>query len=118
MPRVKRGTVVKNRHKKLFSQTKGYKHGRKNIVRHAKQALIKAKTFSYRDLKVKKRNFRSLWIIKINAGARANGMTYRSFINGLKKANIDLDRKILAQLALEYPDKFQEIVSRVKSVTS
>ena len=116
MPRVKRGTVVKKRHKKLLSQTKGYKHGRKNIFRHAKQALLKAKTFSYRDLKVKKRQFRSLWIVKINAAVRKNGLTYKSFIYGLKKANIILDRKILAELALNYPEKFQEIVSKVKAV--
>lgn len=116
MPRVKRGTTTKKSHKKLLSQTKGFKHGRKNLVRQARQALLKAKTFSYRDFRTKKRDFRRLWIVKINAAVRANGLTYREFISKLKKAGSLLDRKILADLALNYPEKFQEVVDNVKTV--
>lgn len=116
MSRVKRGTTVRKSHKKLLSQTKGFKHGRKNLVRQARQALLKAKTFSYRDFRTKKRDFRRLWIVKINAAVRENGLTYREFINKLKKAGILLDRKVLADLALNYPERFQEIVAKVKAV--
>ena len=118
MPRVKRGTTVKKSHKKLLLQTKGFKHGRKNLVRQAKQALLKAKTFSYRDFRTKKRDFRRLWIVKINAAVRANGLTYKDFIHGLKKAGILLDRKVLARLALDYPEKFQQIIAKVKTIIS
>jgi large subunit ribosomal protein L20 len=116
MSRIKRGVTVKRRHKKLFKATKGYKHGRKNIVRLAKQAVLKAKGYSYRDRKVKKRTFRALWIVRLNAAVRPHGLVYRDFIYGLKKADISLDRKSLAYLATANDPAFEKIVSQVKAV--
>lgn len=115
MTRVKRGVVVKKRHKKLLKLAKGYKLGRKNIFRLAKQAIIKAKGYSYRDRKVKKRDFRSLWIIRINAALKIYDLGYKDFIYGLKLAKIDLNRKMLAILAVEQPEEFEKIVNQVKT---
>src|SRR4051812_34045376 len=99
MPRVKRGTTIRNRHKKLLALTKGYKHGRKNLVRLANQAMLRAGQYAYRDRRVKKRVFRTRWISKLNAAVRAEGLTYSGFMAGVKKANIELDRKVMAELA-------------------
>ncbi|NCO43984.1 50S ribosomal protein L20 [Candidatus Berkelbacteria bacterium] len=116
MPRVKRGVTTKRRHKKLLAQTKGFKHGRKNIFRLARQALIRAKTYSYRDRRVKKRDFRSLWIIRINAAARTHDLSYRAFMHGLSKLAITLDRKTLAHLAAHEPKEFEALVNKVKAL--
>lgn len=118
MPRVKRGVTARNRHKKLLDQTKGFKHGRRKIYRLAKQALIKAKAYSYRDRKVKKRTFRSLWIVRVNAAVRSQGLTYKEFIHGLKLAKVDLNRKVLSHLALEEPETFTKIVNQAKAALS
>lgn len=116
MTRVKRGVSAKKRHKKILELAKGYKLGRKNIYRLAKQAIIKAKTFSYRDRKVNKREFRRLWVLRINNAVRERGITYSQFIDGLSKADININRKVLSQLAIEEPKAFEEIVNKVKSV--
>lgn len=116
MPRVKRGVTTKRRHKRLLAQTKGFKHGRKNIFRLARQALIRAKTYSYRDRRVKKRDFRSLWIIRINAAARAHDLSYRVFMHGLSKLAITCDRKTLAHLAAHEPKEFEALVNKVKAL--
>lgn len=115
MPRVKRGVSAGKRHRKLLSQTKGYKHGRKKLYRRAKEAWLKAGEHAYRDRRNKKRVFRGLWIIQLNAAAREQGLKYSEFINGLKKANIELDRKVLAQLAQEAPEEFAKIATKVKT---
>ena len=114
MSRVKRGTISRARHKKLFKLAKGYRGTRKNVVRLAKQAVIKAGVFAYRDRKVRKRDFRRLWSIRINAAARLNGTTYSQLINKLAKNKIELDRKILADLAAQEPEVFKKIVETVK----
>lgn len=114
MSRVKRGTVVRKKRKKLFNLTKGYKHGRKRLVKHAKQALLKAKTYEYRDRRNKKRDFRRLWIVRINAGCRKLGIKYSEFIKKLNNKKIDIDRKILADLACNNFDEFEKIVNKVK----
>jgi large subunit ribosomal protein L20 len=115
MPRVKRGTTVRKRHKKLLSLTKGFKHGRKNLVRLAHQAMIRAGQYAYRDRRVKKRDFRSRWIVKINAALETHDMSYSQFIAGLKKAKIELNRKSLAELAEFHNEEFVKIVEKVKS---
>src|SRR5436305_1861048 len=99
MPRVKRGVTARARHKKVLNKAKGYYSARRSVFRVAKQAVIKAAQYSYRDRKQKKRVFRSLWIVRINAAARENGLSYSLLMAGLKKANIDIDRKILADIA-------------------
>ncbi len=114
MPRVKRGTTHTKKRKKLLSKTKGYKWGRKKKIKEAKTAVLKAGTHAYRDRRKKKRTFRRLWQIKINAAARLNGITYSQFIDKLKKAKIDIDRKILANLAEHNPEIFAKIVAKVK----
>ncbi|MCL5794910.1 MAG: 50S ribosomal protein L20 [Patescibacteria group bacterium] len=114
MSRVKRGIQVKKRHKKILKLAKGYRHGRKKLIRLAKQATTRAGVYAYRDRKAKKRDFRSLWIIKINAACRAHGITYSRFMRALKDKNIELDRKILADLAENHPDEFKKIVEKVK----
>lgn len=114
MPRVKRGTQTRKKHKKLFSQTKGYKHGRKNVYRQAKQAMLKAKTNEYRDRRTKKRDFRRIWIVRINAACRDNGIKYSEFIKKLHDKKIDLDRKVLADLAVNNPEEFKKVVDKVK----
>lgn len=113
MPRVKRGTQVRKKRKNLFARTKGYKHGRKNLVRLAHQALLRAMHNSFKDRRTKKRNFRQLWIIRINAALRQHGLTYSKFIPMLKENGIELDRKILSALAKDYPAEFEKIVKRV-----
>lgn len=115
MPRVKRGTLVKKRHKKLLRETKGYKHGRKKLFKRAKEAWLKAGQHAYRDRRRKKREFRGLWIQQLNAAVRAEDLRYSEFINGLKKAKIELNRKVLAQLAQEEPEAFQKITNKVKA---
>lgn len=114
MTRIKRGVQANKKRKNILKKTKGYKYGRKNKVRLAKNAWIKAKTYAYRDRRTKKRNMRSLWNIKINAGARENGISYSKLINGLKKNKIELDRKILATLAENDKQSFKAVVEAVK----
>lgn len=115
MSRVKSGSVTKARHKKIVARAKGYYGRRKNTFRVANQAVEKAGQYAYRDRKVRKRQFRSLWIQRINAGCRLHGIKYSSFINGLKKINLNLNRKVLADLAAQEPDSFKEIVSKIKA---
>ena len=110
MSRVKRGVTSHARHRKVLKQAKGYYGRRKNTIRVAKQAVDKAGQYAYRDRKVKKRTFRSLWIQRINAAARANGVTYGRLIDGLKKAGIELDRKVLADIAVREPQTFKGLV--------
>jgi len=114
MTRVKRGVAAHKRRKKIIKQAKGFKWGRKTKYKLAKDALRHAWTYSYRDRKRKKRDFRQLWQIKINAAARENGLSYSRFIDKLKKANIELDRKILAHLAEKQPEIFKSIIDKVK----
>ena len=115
MPRVKRGVTARARHKKVLALAKGYRGRRKNVYRIAKQAVMKAGQYAYRDRRAKKREFRRLWIARINAGSRALGLTYSKFVAGLKKAKIDLDRKVLADLAVNDPAAFGSIVEKVKA---
>lgn len=113
MARVKRGTFAKKRHKKILKQAKGFHLGRKNIFRLANQALLKSKQNQFKGRKNKKRDFRKLWIIRINAGLKTYNITYSKFINLLNKKNIELNRKILAQLATEFPTEFDKVVKKV-----
>ena len=115
MARVKRGVTSHARHKKVLKQVKGQYGRRKNTIRIAKQALEKAMQYAYRDRRTKKREFRSLWIQRINAGVRAEGITYSKFINGLNKSGIKLDRKVLADIAYNNPEVFKSIVKKVQS---
>lgn len=114
MSRVKRGVVARKRHKKVLKQAKGYYGARSRCYKVAKQAVYKAGQYAYRDRKQRKRQFRALWIARINAGARLNGMTYSRFIAGLNKANITLDRKVLADLAVQNPAAFAQVVEQSK----
>jgi large subunit ribosomal protein L20 len=109
--------MVKKRHKKLLKQVKGFRGTRKHRVKLAREALFKAGTYAYRDRRVKKREFRRLWIVRINAALKEYGMKYSQFINGLKKAKIELDRKILADLAANEPEEFKKIVEKVKKIS-
>lgn len=118
MTRVKRGVTKRKRKKKIIKQAKGFKWGRKTKYRAAKEALMHAWTYSYRDRKKKKSEFRKLWQIQINAACREHGLSYSKFIHGLKKAKVELDRKILADLAKNNPEVFKKIVEKVKSVIS
>ena len=115
MPRVKRGTVARARHKKVLKQAKGFRGRRKNVYRVAKQAVMKAGQYAYRDRRQKKRQFRALWIARINAAVREHGMSYSAFMSGLKRANIDIDRKVLADLAVADKAAFAKIASQVKA---
>jgi len=115
MARVKRGVVAKARHKKILDKAKGYYGARRKIFRVAKQAVIKAGQYSYRDRRQRKRQFRALWITRINAGARLHGLSYSRFINGLNKAGIEVDRKILADLAVHDSDAFGVLAEQAKS---
>jgi large subunit ribosomal protein L20 len=115
MPRVKRGVTARARHKKVFQQTKGFRGRRKNVYRVAKQALMKAGQYAYRDRRQRKRQFRALWIARINAAVRELGMSYSVFMAGLKRANIDIDRKVLADLAVMDKPAFAKIASQVKA---
>ena len=103
MPRVKRGVTARARHKKVIDAAKGYRGRRNNVYRIAKQAVMRAGQYAYRDRRNKKRVFRALWIARINAATREHGMTYSVFMNGLKKASIELDRKVLSDLAIREP---------------
>ena len=111
---VKSGVITKARHKKVLKQAKGYFGRRKNTFRIANQAVEKAGQYSYRDRKVKKRVFRSLWIQRINAGCRLHGLKYSSFVNGLKKINLGLNRKVIADLAANDPNTFKKIVDQIQ----
>jgi large subunit ribosomal protein L20 len=115
MARTKRGVITKAKHKKVLKSVKGQYGRRKNTIRIARQAMEKAMQYAYRDRKAKKREFRSLWIQRINAGVRAEGLTYSRFINGLIKSKIKLDRKVLAELAYSNPEAFKSIVKKVQS---
>ncbi len=112
MSRVKRGVTTHARHRKIIKAAKGYYGRRKNTFRAANQAVEKAGQYAYRDRKVKKRNFRALWIQRINAGVRQHGLTYGRFIDGLNKAGIEIDRKMLADLAVRDSDAFKALVDR------
>lgn len=116
MPRVKRGVTAKARHKKVLKQAKGYYGARSRVYRVAKQAVIKAGQYAYRDRRQKKRQFRALWITRINAQARECGVSYSQLMNGLKKANIELDRKVLADMAVHDKVAFAAIAEQAKAV--
>jgi len=115
MARVKRGVVAKARHKKILGKAKGYYGARRKVYRVAKQAVIKAGQYAYRDRRQRKRQFRALWISRINAAARANGLSYSKLINGLNKAGVEVDRKILADLAVREPETFAAIAEQAKA---
>ncbi|MDE1948914.1 MAG: 50S ribosomal protein L20 [Burkholderiales bacterium] len=115
MPRVKRGVTAHARHKKILALAKGFRGRRKNVFRIAKQAVMKAGQYAYRDRRTRKRVFRQLWIARINAASRELGVTYSKFMAGLKKANIDIDRKVLADMAVNDPAAFGSIVEKVKA---
>ena len=115
MARTKRGVVSRAKHKKVLKTVKGQYGRRKNTIRVARQAMEKAMQYAYRDRKAKKREFRSLWIQRINAGVRMEGLTYAKFINGLVKCGIKLDRKILAEIAYDSPEAFKTIVQKAQS---
>ena len=112
MPRIKRGVTTRQKHKRLLDQAKGYRGRRKNTIRVARQAVEKAGQYAYRDRKVKKRNFRALWIQRINAAVRAEGLTYSQFMHGAKLAGIELDRKVMADLAMNEGAAFRRSSSR------
>lgn len=115
MARVKRGVVARARHKKVIDAAKGYRGRRKNVYRVAVQAVIKARQYAYRDRRQKKRQFRALWIARINAAVRSLDMTYSKFINGLKKANIEIDRKVLADMAVHDMAAFSAIARQAQA---
>ena len=115
MARVKRGVTSKAKHKKVLKAVKGQWGRRKNTIRVARQAMEKAMQYAYRDRRAKKREFRSLWVQRINAGVRAEGLTYSKFINGLNKSGIKLDRKILAEIAYDNPEAFKTIVKKAQA---
>ena len=115
MPRVKRGVTARARHKKVLALAKGYRGRRKNVYRVAKQAVMKAGQYAYRDRRQRKRQFRQLWIVRINAGARQNGLSYSKFMNGLKRAAIEIDRKVLADLAVFEKAAFAQLVEKAKA---
>ena len=115
MPRVKRGVTARARHKKVLDLAKGYRGRRKNVYRIAKQAVMKAGLYAYRDRRNKKRDFRRLWIARINAAARELGMNYSTFMNGLRKAAIEVDRKVLADLAVFERSAFEQLAQQAKA---
>ena len=115
MSRIKRGVTTKARHKRLLAKTRGFRHGRKNLVKMARQADLKAGQYAYRDRRTKKREFRRLWIIQINAACRQNEIKYSSFIKALKDKKIDLDRKVLADIAENNPEEFTKLVQKIKA---
>lgn len=114
MARVKRGVIARARHKKVLKQAKGYYGARSRVYRVAVQAVTKAGQYAYRDRRQRKRQFRQLWIARINAASRANGMTYSKFINGLKKASVEIDRKILADIAVFDASAFTALVKKAE----
>src|SRR5437016_10809776 len=115
MPRVKRSVHARKKRKKVLGQAKGYWGLKKSSYRYAKEQVEHSLAYAYRDRKARKRTFRRLWIMRINAGARANGLSYNQFVAGLKKANIELDRKVLAELAVRDPQAFGALAERAKS---
>lgn len=115
MPRVKRGVTARRRHKKVLDQAKGYYGARSRVYRVAKQAVTKSGQYAYRDRKVKKRTFRQLWIARINAQSRAEGITYSQLIAGLKKSGIELDRRVLADMAMNDKVAFAQVVEKAKA---
>lgn len=118
MSRVKRGVIAHARHKKILNMAKGYRGRNKNVFRVAVEKVEKALQYAYRDRRAKKRNFRSLWIQRINAATRLHDMTYSRFISGLNKAGIELDRKVLADIALKEPANFVKLVEAAKGALS
>ena len=115
MARIKRGVTSHARHKKVISQAKGYRGRRKNTIRVAKQAVEKAGQYAYRDRRVRKRNFRALWIQRINAASRELGLNYARFMSGLRLAGIEVDRKVLADLAVREPETFKALVDKAQA---
>ncbi len=115
MARVKRGVTARRRHRKILARAKGYYHFRRKVFRVAKQAVIKAQQYAYRDRRVRKRDFRALWIARINAAARECGLSYSRFMNGLKRAEIALDRKVLADLAVHDKVAFSALAERARA---
>ncbi len=115
MARVKRGVVAKAKHKKVLKKAKGYYGARSKLFKTAKQAVIKAGQYAYRDRRQRKRQFRALWITRINAAARMHGLSYSRLINGLNRANVDIDRKVLADIAVHDPDAFGAIAEQAKA---
>jgi large subunit ribosomal protein L20 len=118
MARVKRGTIARRRHRKVLARAKGYYGARSKVFRVAKQAVIKADQYAYRDRRQRKRDFRSLWIQRINAAAREHGMSYSRFINGLKKAEVGVDRKMLAELAVNDKAAFKVLAEKAQAQLS
>ena len=116
MARVSRGITTKAKHKKVLKKAKGYYGRSKNVFRVAVQTVERSMQYAYRDRRNRKRDFRGLWIQRINAGARLHGMTYSQFMNGLKKATIEIDRKVLAELAVNQPEFFKDLVEKSQSV--
>lgn len=115
MARVKRGVTARARHKKILKATKGYKLGRKNLYRQAKQAWIKAGQHAYAHRRTKKRDFRRLWIVQISAALKPYEISYSKFINGMQKAEVKLNRKVLAELSISSPEQFKTVVEKVKA---
>lgn len=115
MARVKRGVTARAKHKKVLKAAKGYYGARSRVYRVAKQAVVKAAQYAYRDRRQRKRQFRALWIIRINAGAREHGLSYSRMINGLMKANVEIDRKVLAELAVNNKDAFAVLAEKAKT---
>ncbi len=115
MPRAKSGVPRKRRHKKILKMAKGYRGARSRHYRVAKETVTRGLAYSYRDRKVKKRDFRGLWIVRINAAVREHGMSYSKFVSGLKKAGVEIDRKVLADIALNEPQAFAEIVKKAQA---
>ncbi len=115
MARVKRGVMVRKRHNKLLKQAKGFQGSRSRRIKVARETLMKALWYAYRDRRNRKRDFRRLWIIRINAAARQNGMSYSKLMNGLKRAGIDIDRKILADMAVRDPAAFTSVVQQIQN---
>ncbi len=114
MTRVKRGVTTKRRHKKVLKRAKGFRGGRKNLFKRAKEATIRAGQHAYAHRRTKKRDFRRLWIVRLNAALRMRGLKYSEFVNLMKKNKIELDRKVLSELALKEPETFDKIVEEVK----
>ena len=115
MPRVKRGVTARARHRKVLANAKGYRGARKNVYRVAKQAVMKAGQYAYRDRRQRKRQFRALWIVRINAAARLSGISYSQMINGLSKAAVEIDRKVLADMAVNDKPGFESLAERAKA---
>jgi large subunit ribosomal protein L20 len=114
MPRVKRGVMVRKRHNRVLARAKGYWGARKKLYRQAHEAVMHAAMYAYRDRRVRKRDFRKLWIARINAACRAQGITYSRFINGLDRAGITVDRKVMADLAVHEPNAFTSLVQQAQ----